>query len=986
MRLSAVLPACLTALPGFAAAPMPGWSHSGEIHLVTTANGAHLAAGVTLTNFPALVRLDANFFDFTQARPDGADLRVTATDGSALAFAIEHWDAGKRGGAAVWVRVPRLRGEDDQVLRLHWGKADAGPASDEAAVFGAESGFASVWHLDDTVRDVAGTLTSEDKGTEVCDGVVGQARRFPGGKGVFGGDKIPDYPSGAGEHTTSLWFRADKPNVTLIGWGNEGGGRGSKVRMQLRSPPHIHIDSDFSDVDGKQPIPLGEWTHVAHTYTRGEGRIYINGRLDAMDKPLLDIKTPSRLWLGGWYHNYDFVGALDEVRVSRVQRSAEWVRMEYENQKPMQTLGGLVVPAGNDFTVNPSAWEIDENTSALLTATAGGARKLTWLRVNGTNETVLAVDRLSLELGAGRVSADTNVTVRLRGLFADGPKTREVTVRVRNNIPDPVVSVRAPAQWNGRDPIRAEAVLENHAVLSPMRKAGVTTTWTVSGPAATVRRERETLHLDRAQNSGELTVTATMDNGGEKVSASARIRVREPEHDAWVERKPDAAELPVDGQFVPRGDGLTGTLHITGKLETPAKQVFAQVTPDQGEPRTVGVNPGANGDYALAVKLTAGLVHYTVNVGAVRGGKPEIFHTARDIVCGDVYLLNGQSNTVATDWGKEDLPETNTWIRTYGSMGGNPLNGGWGPAIRRSRGDVHAVGYWGFDLAKRIVESQGLPVCILNGAVGGTRVDQHQPNAENPADPATIYGRLLARAQAARLTHGVRGVLWHQGENDQGADGPTGGFGWETYRAYFLDLAAAWKRDYPNIGHYHVFQIWPKSCAMGRDGSDNRLREVQRNLPTAFSNLSVMSTLGIEPPGGCHFPAAGYAQFARLIGPLVERDHYGVKPKGSITAPNLLGAAWTSPARDAIALTFDQPVTWAEAPAGQFLLDGQKGAVTGCTAAGPRVELKLSAPSASKTITYVDGANWNQKTLIRGENGIAALTFCEVVVGEPGHR
>ena len=74
---------------------------------------------------------------------------------------------------------------------------------------------------------------------------------------------------------------------------------------------------------------------------------------------------------------------------------------------------------------------------------------------------------------------------------------------------------------------------------------------------------------------------------------------------------------------------------------------------------------------------------------------------------------------------------------------------------------------------------------------------------------------------------------------------------------------------------------------MGVGGSDNRLREVQRSLPTAFSNLSVMSTLGIDPPGGCHFPAAGYAEFARLICPLLERDFYGKAPAAPITPPNL---------------------------------------------------------------------------------------------------
>jgi hypothetical protein len=79
---------------------------------------------------------------------------------------------------------------------------------------------------------------------------------------------------------------------------------------------------------------------------------------------------------------------------------------------------------------------------------------------------------------------------------------------------------------------------------------------------------------------------------------------------------------------------------------------------------------------------------------------------------------------------------------------------------------------------------------------------------------ATIYGRLFWRVQQARLTHGIRGVLWHQGENDQGADGPTGRYGWETYKQYFLNMSAAWKEDYPNIQHYYIFQIWPRACSM----------------------------------------------------------------------------------------------------------------------------------------------------------------------------
>ena len=33
-----------------------------------------------------------------------------------------------------------------------------------------------------------------------------------------------------------------------------------------------------------------------------------------------------------------------------------------------------------------------------------------------------------------------------------------------------------------------------------------------------------------------------------------------------------------------------------------------------------------------------------------------------------------------------------------------------------------------------------------------------------------------------------------------------------------------------------------------------------------------------------------------------------------------------------------------------------------------------------RTLTYLDSKNWSQKTLLRGTNGLAALTFCAVPI------
>jgi hypothetical protein len=239
-----------------------------------------------------------------------------------------------------------------------------------------------------------------------------------------------------------------------------------------------------------------------------------------------------------------------------------------------------------------------------------------------------------------------------------------------------------------------------------------------------------------------------------------------------------------------------------------------------------------------------------------------------------------------------------------------------------------------------------------------------------------MYGRLLWRVREARLTHGFRAIIWHQGENDQGADGPSGGFGHERYREYFHQLAASWQRDYPNVRHRYVFQIWPKSCAMGINGSDNVLREVQRTLGSGISNLSVLSTLGIKPPGGCHYPAAGYAEFAKMLQPLVERDLYGNKFPGPITPPNLRRAYFPSKEkRDELTLEFDQPVAWDDKLAKQFTFDTKSGAVVGGRVDGNQLVLRLVEAQDAATISYLDSKAWSQETLLLGTNGMAALTF-----------
>ncbi len=967
------------------AAQYPEWRHSGSLFILTTPEGANLPPSAAEKDFPLLVRLHRDYFDFAQARPDGADYRFSM-EGKPLAYQIEEWNAAE-GAASVWVRVPLIRGNARQEIKLHWGRSDATAESSGAAVFNASNGYLSVWHMSEPVKDEVGALQTTDAGTKAARGIIGPARRLDGGQGLFGGERIGHFPVGGQPHSSEAWFRPEKPNGRVLGWGNEQAQ--GKVVMNFRSPPHVSMDCYFSDgnVTGSSRIQMSEWVHVAHVYEQGTARLYVNGVLDGLAKGRgapLNIRTPARLWIGGWYHHYDFVGEIDEARISKVARSADWYRLQFENQKAMQTLAGLVVQPGDDFEVSLSQATVEEGRRALLRARAGGAQKVFWILRRKGAEEILAVDRFSFTFEAGRVTGDQSASLVFRAVYPDGVRNKEISLAVKEAIPEPVFRLKAPAAWNGREPIEVIPEISNLPAMREKGAEGLRYGWRLSGLAVHKEVAPGKLILKRAQNSGPLQVALALGNGGAETVQTTTILVREPARDEWVPRTPSESEMPENNQFVGRDDGGEGALFCNGVLPRPADAVFLRVYAGERLVSDEKQTPLADGRYSMSARLKAGLVRYRIEFGSVAGGRETLLHTATNLVCGDAYLIQGQSNALATDTSEEALAFASDWIRSYGCTAGHPEGArwkGWGNAVWRDRAAERLqLGYWGMELAKRLVESRRLPICILNGAVGGTRIDQHQRNPVNPEDVSTIYGRLLWRVRQARLAHGIRGVLWHQGENDQGADGPTGGFGWETYQQYFVEMAAAWKEDYPNLQRLYVFQIWPMACSMGVNGSDNMLREVQRTLPALFSNMSVMSTLGVKPPGGCHYPLAGWAELGRCIQPLIERDIYGQAFSGSIAPPNLVRAAYVGDRQDQLALEFDQPVVWNDSLASEFLLDGVRGGVAGGCASGNSLRLALAAPSNAQRITYLDSRSWSPARILYGANGLAALTFCDVPI------
>jgi hypothetical protein len=390
----------------------------------------------------------------------------------------------------------------------------------------------------------------------------------------------------------------------------------------------------------------------------------------------MSILNNVTMTIGGMRGSYQFAGDIDEVRLSRVERSADWMRLEYENQKSGQSLAGCLVQPGDTFAVSPGVIQLDEGKSLTVTAQAGGARKLYWIVKRGGKETVVAVDQFSYTLDGGRVVGDTDYVLQVKAVYPNEVRTRDIAVKIMEQIPEPVVALKAPAAWNGRDTIEVVPDIGNLAAMKAKGAGDLTYKWTVAGGAVIKEEAPDRLILKRSQCSNKLTVRLALGNGGADTTATASIQITEPKQDAWVQRVPAKDEQPEDKQFYARDATNEGTLFYNGTLAQVADSVFLKLYADDKLVKTESQKPAADMSYAFTVKLKPGLIQYKVEFGTMTGATEKVEKTVRNLISGDAYLIDGQSNAEAggPNNGPDEDPITpiNNWNLSGKDWDGKP--------------------------------------------------------------------------------------------------------------------------------------------------------------------------------------------------------------------------------------------------------------------------------------------------------------------------
>lgn len=367
---------CLLALRA-SAQDASAWKHHKEIRLNTTPSGANVKGDVH--NYPLAVKLNAQNFDFLQARANGADIRFSrAGTADFLPHSIEWWDPVHR-EALVWVKVPIIKGNNArQAISLHWGNEAAAEADRSADVFANTEGFVGVWHLNepgntlpegykDATANAADATGVNMQPTSLSPGILGKAQQFDySGKQWIKLDsdkrKLFDLTN---RLTFSIWAKArsyankgDERKRVLEGYETMFAKGDNSWRLQKfgvrgwHKPPADLVEICVERLDpkgdlcvvGKTDMVTGKWFLLTGVHEHPYIRLYVNGVLNATEMFDSKWKTDDHpVGIGNQSQfpdkggrNWD--GLLDEARVLSVAKDEYWIKLDFETQREQPTL------------------------------------------------------------------------------------------------------------------------------------------------------------------------------------------------------------------------------------------------------------------------------------------------------------------------------------------------------------------------------------------------------------------------------------------------------------------------------------------------------------------------------------------------------------------------------------------------------------------------------------------------------------------------
>lgn len=339
-------------------------------------------------------------------------------------------------------------------------------------------------------------------------------------------------------------------------------------------------------------------------------------------------------------------------------------------------------------------------------------------------------------------------------------------------------------------------------------------------------------------------------------------------------------DAPLDYQVVQRRTPQEGIVHVSGRVPLPAETVEVQCGGDwrPGDLRKT------DGTFTADVKVPSG-GWYACRARATAGGKVLATAEVPHVGVGEVFVVAGQSN--AANHGEERLATTTGRVAAFDGRR-------WQLARDPEPGASGDGGSFLPPFGDAIAERYHVPVGLVACGIGVTSVREWLPEGARFPNPPTLVGRVRqvpggaweSRGEAfALLTtrmktlgpHGIRAVLWHQGESDANQKDPDRTLPGRLYREELERLIRDSRRAIGWEAPWFVAQV---SYHVPGDEASPDIRAAQKSLWEAGLALEGPDSDALKGPlrehngQGVHFSGQGLrthaARWAEKVAPWLD--------------------------------------------------------------------------------------------------------------------
>lgn len=267
-----------------------------------------------------------------------------------------------------WVKIPILSSSSNQIYICYGDPTISTIQAHPSSTY--DSNFIDVWHLNeatgtnatDTILNNNLTKSTAVKPKFISNGIVDGAERFASATIDFMNKtaSVTNVPAANATQTVSIWFNLEATSTTKDSIVLETAGAGSAVAMGWRSN-NAKLDwfSGGGTVLVSTSTPtLNAWHNTTYVLSGTLNTMYLDGLVVATTSGGQNVNVPTIIYISTFSGaSENWVGNLDEVRVSNINRSPDWNMTDYNTVISSSTFWNIgnevapFVPLGEGLSV-----------------------------------------------------------------------------------------------------------------------------------------------------------------------------------------------------------------------------------------------------------------------------------------------------------------------------------------------------------------------------------------------------------------------------------------------------------------------------------------------------------------------------------------------------------------------------------------------------------------------------------------------------------